>query len=95
MKVMGVGRIDEFGRKHANAKERLAAWLHEAKETVWRSTQDVKDRYATASFLPENRVVFNIGGNKYRLLVQIAYNTETVIVLKVGTHEEYNRWKLR
>ncbi|MBW1800585.1 MAG: type II toxin-antitoxin system HigB family toxin [Deltaproteobacteria bacterium] len=74
-----------------DAKDPLEAWFYEAKHADWRSPADIKARYRTASFLKDNRVVFNIGGNKYRLVVRINYTTKTVFVRFVGTHKEYDR----
>ncbi len=93
MKVIGKGELANFAKKHAQAEGPVDAWLAEAEEASWETTQDVKGRYASASFLSGNRVLFNIGGNKYRLEVRIAYRTSTVSVLWIGTHAEYNRKK--
>ena len=68
--------------------------MNEAAEAVWAGPQDIKDRFPSASLLSENRVVFNIGGNNYRLLVRVAYNTGVVVILAVGTHAEYDKWDL-
>ena len=72
-----------------------AAWVAEVEAADWKGPQDIKDRYATASFLGGNQVVFNLGGNKYRLLVVVTYANGIVAVRRVGTHEEYDRWDLR
>jgi mRNA interferase HigB len=72
----------------------MTAWLVEAEHAEWRTPNDVKARYASASFLAENRVVFNIGGNRFRLVLRIAYRTQTVVIERVGTHAEYDTWNL-
>lgn len=59
----------------------------------WQGPQDVKNRYPSASFFSENRIVFNLGGNKFRLLVLVAYVNGIVLVKQVGTHAEYDKWK--
>lgn len=59
---------------------------------TWRTPVEVKARYVSASFLAGNRVVFNLKGNKYRLDTQIAYQIGVLIVKRIGTHAEYNRW---
>jgi mRNA interferase HigB len=61
----------------------------EAEDARWQSPADIKARYRSADFLPGNRVVFNIKGNHYRLVVKIHYNTGVVYIRFVGTHEEY------
>ena len=90
MKVVGRVRIEEFCIANPDATSRMNAWLKEAERADWRTSQDVKNRYATASFLGANRVVFNIGGNRFRLLTKIAYETGIVLIERVGTHEEYD-----
>jgi mRNA interferase HigB len=74
----------------SDAKGPLDAWVYEAKNADWRSPSDIKVKYRSASFLKNNRVVFNIGGNKYRLIVKVNYPTRTVFVRFVGTHKEYD-----
>lgn len=74
-----------------DAKGPLDAWFYEVKHADWQSPADIKARYPSASFLKNNRVVFNIGGNKYRLVVKINYPTKTVFVRFVGTHKEYDQ----
>jgi len=94
MQVIGISLLTEFSRRHAQAASRLAAWLAEADAAEWQNPSDIKGRYPSASILSENRVVFNIGGNSYRLLVQINYEAGIVLIEKVGTHREYDRWEL-
>lgn len=83
----------EFFRqpKYQDAKGPLEAWYYEAKHAAWASPADVKDQYGSASILKDNRVVFNIAGNKYRLVVRINYDSKTVFVRFVGTHREYDK----
>ncbi len=94
MKVVDSGLILEFVDEHADARTPLGAWLAEAREATWNSPNDIKARHVSASFLSDNRVVFNIKGNSYRLLVQISYRLKVVSILKIGTHAEYDKWKL-
>ena len=75
----------------ADAEGPLRAWFKEAEAANWRSPADIKRRYASASFVRGNRVVFNIGGNKYRLIVQVNYDFFVVYVRFIGTHKEYDR----
>lgn len=74
-----------------NAKGSLEAWYDEAKHAQWASPADIKAQYGSASILKDNRVVFNIAGNKYRLVVRINYDSKTVFVRFIGTHEEYDK----
>ena len=74
-----------------DAKGPLEAWYYEAKHAQWASPADVKEQYRSASSLKDNRIVFNIAGNKYRLVVRINYDSKTVFVRFIGTHKEYNK----
>ena len=73
------------------AQGALKAWFAEAKLAQWTSPQDVKNQYANASIIANNRVVFNIKGNDYRLIVAIAYRMQYVYVKFIGTHAEYDK----
>jgi mRNA interferase HigB len=93
MHVISRKKLIEFyeqpGRQ--DAKGQLEAWYYEAKHAQWESPADVKAQYGSASVIGGNRVVFNIAGNKYRLIVRINYNSKTVFVRFVGTHQEYDK----
>ena len=75
-----------------DASGAIDAWVREAKAAKWRTPADIKARYPAASFLANNRVVFNIKGDKYRLDTRVAYRTSVVVVKRIGTHAEYDRW---
>ncbi|MDH4158412.1 MAG: type II toxin-antitoxin system HigB family toxin, partial [candidate division Zixibacteria bacterium] len=81
MKVIGEKRLKEFCRKHADARSRIDAWRCEAEDAAWKSFHDIKARFNSASQLSGNRVVFNIRGNKYRLVVHVSYKMQIVQVL--------------
>jgi mRNA interferase HigB len=74
-----------------DAKQPLEAWYNEAKNANWESPADIKTHYRSASILKNNRVVFNIAGNKYRLIVRINYHSKTVFIRFIGTHPEYDK----
>jgi mRNA interferase HigB len=90
MKIVGREQLDAFCAKHADARAWIEAWLAETESVEWKMPQHIKDRYASASFLADNSVVFNVKGNDYRLEVTAAYKTGVVIVKWVGTHNEYD-----
>ncbi len=79
-------------QQHGDARGPIGTWVAETEEATWRVPSDIKARYPSASFLSNNEIVFNIKGNRYRLKVLVAYATQSVVVQKVGTHAEYNRW---
>jgi len=94
MDVLGRQALEEFKASHAGVRGQLDAWLAEAEEADWNSPLELKRRYPTASILSENRVVFNVKGNAYRLLVRVSYKSRKILILKIGTHAEYDRWVL-
>jgi mRNA interferase HigB len=94
MVIAGREKLRKFTRKHGDARGPIAAWLREVEAARWRGMAPIKARYPKASVLSDNRVVFDIKGNRYRLLTQIAFNAQRVVILRVGTHAEYDRWKL-
>ena len=94
MTIAGRQLIEKFIRKHANSKASLSAWLDEAEEAEWETPQDIKDRYRSADFLSGNLVIFDIGGNNYRLMVLVRYRNGMLLIQKIGTHAEYSKWKL-
>jgi len=91
MKVLGRDKLNAFSRQHANAKKALDAWFNEAETADREKPQDIKDRYRSVDFLSENRVIFNIKGNHYRLVVKVRYQNGIAIVEWVGTHSEYDK----
>ena len=91
MKVLGRDKLVEFYTKHANVKSALEAWFSEAESAEWSTSHDIKNRYRSADFLADNRVIFNIKGNHYRLVVKVKYQNGIVVVEWVGTHSEYNK----
>ncbi len=91
MKLVGRDKLGEFVQKHADARRWVEAWLAEVERTIWRTPHDIKQHHTTASFLAHNIVIFNVRGNNYRLEVQVAYKTSTVVIRWIGTHEEYTK----
>ncbi len=80
----------EKGTGHRDAKAHLEAWYKEAKSAAWRNPADVKKQYRSASIVKSSRIVFNICGNKYRLVVKINYPAQIVFIRFIGTHKEYD-----
>lgn len=91
MRAIARKTLKDFWEKHADAEQPLKAWFHETKTARWKSFIAVKARYQSADALPGNRVVFNIKGNTYRLIVHIHYNTGIAFIRFLGTHAEYDR----
>ncbi|MCA9544644.1 MAG: type II toxin-antitoxin system HigB family toxin [Myxococcales bacterium] len=92
MRVIARRTLREFWEAgHGDAEEPLRAWFAEAQAAEWTTMADIKARYAHASIVDSERVVFNIGGNKYRLVVKLWFPTRAVWIKFIGTHAEYDR----
>jgi len=91
MRVIARKALRDFYEAHADAKLPLEAWFHETEAASWAGPRDIKHRYPSADVLPGNRIVFNIKGNTYRLIVKIHYNTGIVFIRFVGTHADYDK----
>ena len=89
MRIVGRNKRAKFCRSHADSRGWCSNWIADTNSVRWQTPQDIKSRYASASFLAENRVIFNVKGNKYRMEVQVAYNTGIIIIQWIGTHAEY------
>ncbi|HUK56852.1 MAG TPA: type II toxin-antitoxin system HigB family toxin [Nitrospiria bacterium] len=90
MRILSRKILREFWEKHPDAEQPLQAWYHDVKHADWRSPANIKAVYRNASFVGQNRVVFNIKGNKYRLVVAVQYDFRIVFIRFIGTHKEYD-----
>ena len=90
MRVIAVSTLRAFWERYTDAEQPLKAWYEEATSASWSQPADIKVQYRSASVLKNRRVVFNIKGNDYRLIVAIAYKLQIVYVKFVGTHKEYD-----
>lgn len=91
MRIVGRDKLDEFAGAHADARSWIEHWIAETEPARWRTPQDIKALYASASFLADNQVILNVRGNRYRMELQVAYNSGIVIVRWLGTHAEYTK----
>jgi mRNA interferase HigB len=91
MRIIAKSALREFWVLHPDAEEPLLAWYREVEKEDWDTSAKVKTRYRTASIVGDNRVVFNIKGNKYRLGVKINYPYRVVYIRFVGTHAGYDK----
>jgi len=90
MRVIAIPVLRQFWEKHPDAEEPLKAWYEEASKAVWMQPADIKAHYRSASILKNRRVVFNIKGNDYRLIVSLSYKLQIAYVKFIGTHKEYD-----
>lgn len=91
MRVISRKTLKDFWERHADSEQALKAWFHETRAARWKSFTDIKARHRTADALPGNRIVFNLKGNTYRLIVRLHYNTGIVFIRFIGTHAEYDK----
>lgn len=91
MRVISRKILREFWEKHPDARQPLQTWYADVKHSTWTNPADKKNIYQNASFLGKNRIVFNVKGNKYRIVIVVQYQYEVVYIRFIGTHKEYDR----
>jgi mRNA interferase HigB len=91
MRIIARRTLRAYWEKHPDTEQPLRAWFARVKEAAWQSPADVKKDYRQASFVGNNRVVFNVKGNNYRLVVVVEYDYGIVYIRFVGTHAEYDK----
>jgi mRNA interferase HigB len=91
MRIISKKILREFWATYTNSEQSLRAWHSKTKSAKWDTSSEIKNDYKNASFVANNRVIFNIKGNKYRLVVAINYDYQIVYIRFVGTHTEYDK----
>ena len=91
MRVIGIDILDRCRKKHAEVRDQLEAWLEDAQRANWRDPLHVIESYANARTIRPDRIVFNIKGNKYRLVVKLNYQAGIAQIRWAGTHAEYDK----
>lgn len=91
MRVIARKILREFWEKHRDSEQQLKTWYNESLKANWSNPSDIKSEYSKASILKSGRVVFNICGNKYRLIVDINYERQWVFIRFIGTHSDYDK----
>lgn len=93
MRIIAFKTLREFygNKAFADAEVPLRAWYHETKNVNWRNSNELKQQFKNASIIGDGRVVFNIKGNDYRLVVAIDYEFQAIFIKFIGTHEQYNK----
>jgi mRNA interferase HigB len=90
MRILKLKTLQEFSHHYPETAQALRAWYGEAQAAQWKTPQELKQQYRHASVLSNKRVVFNLKGNTYRLIVDIEYRLGLVFIVWIGTHEEYD-----
>jgi mRNA interferase HigB len=91
VRVIAKKILREFWQKHSDCEQQLKSWYQETNNAEWKNPNDIKTEYPSASILNDNRIVFNIKGNNYRLVIKINYNYRIVWIRFIGTHPEYDK----
>ncbi len=91
MRILGLLLLEEFKKTHADARGSLDAWQREVTDAHWLIPHDIKQRHRSADFLADERVIFNVKGKSYRVVVEVRYQNGLVVVEWVGTHAEYDK----
>ncbi|OAV69392.1 hypothetical protein Barb6XT_00506 [Bacteroidales bacterium Barb6XT] len=91
MRVIAKKTLREFWTIHSDSEQQLRSWFQEATNAEWNNPNEIKQNYPNASILNDDRVVFNIKGNRYRLIVKISYDYQTVRIRFIGTHANYDK----
>jgi len=91
MRIIAHRTIVDFWKKHADAKIPLENWYKTTKQTTWKNFNDLKQTFNSADYAGNQRYVFNIKGNNYRIIAKILFIQQIVYIRFVGTHQEYNQ----
>ncbi|MEM8894061.1 MAG: type II toxin-antitoxin system HigB family toxin [Bacteroidota bacterium] len=93
MRIIAFRTIREFFEKpeYADSEASLRAWYHDAKAATWQNANELKAQYKNASIIKGGRVVFNIKGNDYRLVVAVDYEFQVIFIRFIGTHQQYDK----
>jgi mRNA interferase HigB len=91
MRIIARSTLRTFWEAHADTEDALRAWYQDAAQADWKTPEDVKNVYANASFIANNRVVFNIKGNRYRLIVAVNYRSGIVYIRFIGSHQDCDK----
>lgn len=91
MRVIAKKILREFWTKHSDCEQQLKAWYQETSNAEWKNTNEIKLEYPTASIIGDSRVVFNIKGNSYRLIIKINFDYRMIWIRFIGTHAEYDK----
>jgi mRNA interferase HigB len=90
LRVISKRTLREYWLRNPETEEQLKSWFKEASTANWNTPNEIKEQYGSASILKGSRVVFNVCGNKFRLIVEINYKRQWVFIRFVGTHKEYD-----
>ena len=91
MRIIARKTLRQFWEKHPEAKPAVEAWYRDVRHADWKTPSDIKDVYRNASFVGNNRVVFNIKGNQFRVVIAVQYRYGIVYIRFIGSHQDYDK----
>jgi mRNA interferase HigB len=93
MRIIAFRTLREFWKqsKYSDSESSLRSWYHDVKGAVWKNSNELKKQYRNASVVGEGRIVFNIKGNTYRLVVSVDYEFQVIFIRFIGTHKQYDK----
>jgi mRNA interferase HigB len=91
MRILSIKTLKDFYSKNPSVEQSLKAWIQEAELATWKNAAELKSQFRNASVLNARRVVFNIKGNSFRLIVDIEYRIKMIFIVWIGNHEQYNK----
>ncbi len=93
MLIINRSEIDMFVTKHSNARKPFAQWVQKTQESEWKNFADLKCTFNSADY-KSGFVIFNVGGNNYRVQAEVFYDLQQIHIYRIGTHTDYDRWQL-
>lgn len=94
MKLLGRRLLTDFATEHSDSRKRLAVLMNTIENAAWESPHDIKRQYPKASVVNDGNIVFDLCHNKYRVWVHVDYVCQLALVKNIGTHKEYDKWKI-
>lgn len=91
MRIIAKKTLREFWKRHQDAEQALRSWYDIAKKENWNSFNEIKQQFRNASIVGNDRIIFNIKGNSYRLVVKVDFNWKVMFIKFIGTHKEYDK----
>lgn len=91
MRIIAISTLRSYWLKQKTAEQPLKSWIKEAENSNWKNSAELKAKYRNASIITSKRVVFNIKGNDYRLIVDIEYRLKIIFIVWIGTHSQYDK----
>jgi len=92
MKLRNIKKLDKFIKIHRSSKTNIENWKTFVEHEDWKNLEDVRKAFAINT-ISESRIVFKVGGNKWRIDTKVDYISKHLFIKRVGTHEDYNKWK--